>query len=374
MRSPTDLVNLARADAARERKELKMATMIDTGAALERAVLERVPKVGYHIHLCPFPGALYACMQYLGDPCDYDYLMGVTGAAFRRFWQRDDGGNVDLMYLAPEPDRRAFRALGYAYATVPRTDKGAMVAAIRASVARGRPVIAFGIIGPPEAGIVAGYDHGGAVLYGYSYFQEEALPGYYERADWFETMAPGGAYGLIVIGDKRPSRPSEREILAETLAWAVDLARRARRPERPKHVSGLAAYDAWASALEVDADYPRDDQEMLGQRVMVHGDQTVMLSERRSAATYLRSMTIVAPEAVGALEAAASCYEAVAACEQRVWRWGASMGPEVGRDLADPAIRRAIAAAVRAAAAEEARAVELLEQAQEAMRRASKET
>jgi hypothetical protein len=342
--------------------------MTDTNTSLERALLEGVPKIGYHIHLCPFPGALYASMHYLGDPCDYDYLMGVTGAAFRRFWHRDDGGNVDLMYLAPEPHRRAFRALGYDYATLPRTDKGAMVAAIRASIARGRPVIAFGIVGPPEAGIVAGYERGGAVLYGYSYFQDSALPGYYEKADWFETLEPGGAYGLIVIGDKRPSRPPEREILTETLEWAIDLARRERRAEHPNHVSGLAAYAAWATGLEVDADYPGDDQQTLGTRVMIHGDQTVMLSERRSAATYLRSMVTVAPEAASALHAAAARYDVVAAYEPRIWPWGASMGPEVGQDLADPVHRHAIAAAVRAAGAVEAEAVQLVEQALETMR------
>ena len=38
------------------------------------------------------------------------------------FWRRDDGGNVDLMHLAPEPDRRAFRTLGCDHAAVPRTD------------------------------------------------------------------------------------------------------------------------------------------------------------------------------------------------------------------------------------------------------------
>ena len=34
------------------------------------AVLEDVPRIGYGIHLCPFPGSLYACLQHLGDPCE----------------------------------------------------------------------------------------------------------------------------------------------------------------------------------------------------------------------------------------------------------------------------------------------------------------
>ena len=105
-----------------------------SGAENERAILKGVPKIGYGIHLCPFPGSLFSCMQYLGDPCDYDYLMGITGAAFRRFWERDDGGNVDLMYLASEPHRRAFEALGYEYSTLPGSDKRAMIEAIKSSV------------------------------------------------------------------------------------------------------------------------------------------------------------------------------------------------------------------------------------------------
>ncbi len=326
-----------------------------------RAVLAGVPKIGYHIHLCPFPGSLYACMEYLGDPCSYDYLMGVTGAAFRRFWQRDDGGNVDLMYLAPEPHRRAFEALGYECSTVPATDKDAMVQAIKASIAEGRPVLAFGIIGPPECGIVAGYDQGGEVLIGYSYFQDGSFPGYYELAGWFEKMERG-ALGAILIGDKA-ARPPERAILKSTLEWAIDLARTPVWPNRPDHASGLAAYDAWAAGMEVDADYPRDNPQVLGVRVMVHGDQTVMLDERRNAARYLRSMVEVAPEAGDHLNAAATLYDQVADQVGRVWLWGHSMGPEVGQALVDPNIRKGIAQGIRTAREKEARAVAYLAQA-----------
>ncbi len=333
-------------------------TKVSTGPG--RAVLEGVPKIGYHIRLCPFPGSLMACMEYLGTPSEYDYLMGVTGAAFRRLFERDDGGNVDLMYLAPEPHRRAFEALGYACRTVP-VEKAAMIAAVKESIAKGVPVISFGIIGPPEAGIVAGYDKDGEVLIGYSYFQDASIAGYYEQPGWFEKTERG-AYGLIVIGE-RVKRPAERAILASSLEWAVNLARTAKRRERPCHASGLAAYGAWADAFEVDADYPKDDTKVLATRVMVHGDQAVMLEERRNAAAYLRSMVEVAPEAAESLTAAAACYDQVVDLMPVVWLWGGNMGPEVGQALVDRQTRQGIAKAIRAAGEKEAQAVGHLEKA-----------
>ncbi len=334
----------------------------------ERAVLEGVPKIGFHKHLCLFVGSLHACLEYLGTPRDYDYLMGVSGAAFRRFWNRDDGGNVDLMYLAPEPYVRAFWAIGRAHRVIPATDREAMVDALKESIAAGKPVLGFGIIGPPECGIVAGYDRRGDVLVGYSYFQDPALPGYYEKADWYEEAefhknhpAPGGL-GCIVIGESIAT-PPEREILVSSLEWAVDLARTAHRPETPNHLSGLAAYEGWADGLDVDADYPPGNEQILGVRTMVHGDQATMLEERRSAAKYLRGMAAVAPEVADELGAAATFYDETAGEMAGIWLWGESMGPEVGRGLADPAKRHGIAAHVRAAREKEVRAVEQLEKA-----------
>lgn len=37
---------------------------------------------------------------------------------------------------------------------------------------RAEPVIAIGVVGPPEPCIVAGYDKGGEVLIGWSFFQD----------------------------------------------------------------------------------------------------------------------------------------------------------------------------------------------------------
>jgi len=339
-----------------------------TDAAPDRLVLEGVPKIGYGVHLCPFPGSLFSVMKYLGEPVDYDYLMGVTGAAFRRFWSRDDGGNVDLSTLAPEPYDRAAEALGYEFRPVGTVNKARIMRAVRHSIATGRPLLAFGIIGPPECGIITGYDHGGKTLYGYSYFQDPALPGYYEKSRWFEGADWAGDVALLRIGDRKPI-PPQRDILVSSLKWALDLERTAQRPTHPNHITGLAAYEGWASGLEVDADYPTGNPKVLGTRTMVHGDQCVMLEERHSAAKYLRLMVgaitpgDAAREALDELEAAAALYDEVADLGGSIWLWGSDMTPEVGKALADAETRREIARHVRLARETEAKAVEHLEAA-----------
>jgi|GEM_PF-776385 len=332
------------------------------------ALLPGVPKVGYGVRLCPFPGSVESALRYIGDQTEYDFIVATSGAAFRRFWEKDDGGNVDLMYLGEEPIRRLFTALNREVTIVPGKDRDAMLRAIRESIGRGRPVVAFGIIGPPEAGLVTGYDRAGDVLMGWSYFQDASWSGYYQQSDWHARADWAGGMGCVIIGDrKRWPGPSPRETLLATLRWAVDLSRTSPRPERPDHASGLAACAAWADGLEVDADYPKDDPAVMATRLMVHGDQCCMLEDRRSAAGFLRTVAGEAPEARADLLAAADLYTRAAGAQ--VWPWGHEMGPTAQAGLADPAQRRAIVAEIRKACAAEEAAVELLEQAVTCMER-----
>jgi hypothetical protein len=339
----------------------------DAGDPAGRRVLTGVPRVGYHRRLSPFPGCVEAVLEYLGHPVPYDDLMALSGAAFRRFWNRDDGGNIDLMYLHPEPHRRLFAALGVAYHHVPR-ERDALIGAVRNSLAAGRPVIAFGIIGPPEAGLICGCSDDGAVMLGHSYFDFARGPdgGYYELADWFEQMSPHSLGALIIDGFG--PRPAPRATLIDTLDWAVQLARTPRRANLPNHVCGLAAYDAWAQALVIDADYPAGDASVLETRAMVHCDQAVMVMERSHAAAWLRRMVEHAPIAATALRAAAELYGRIGSLD--VWRWGAQHygTPEVQQGLAEAATRREIAALVRTAGRLEAEAVGHLEDALRTLR------
>jgi hypothetical protein len=329
----------------------------------KRQVLAGVPRIGYDVYLSPFPGTLHSYLEYVGDAQDYDYLMGISGAAFRRLWNRDDGGNVGILRYGNEPFRQAFTALGYEWHTVPAdATKETMIAAIADSISRGRPAISFGILGPPEAGLVVGYDEDGAVLYGWSYFQDQR-DHYYEKRDWFETMDRGGGAGLLIIGDKHPAQPTDREVLAASLEWALDLECTARRPDLPDHLAGLAAYDGWAEALEEGADYLLDEPGTMGIRVMVYGDQCVMLEERHEAARFLRRMKAAAPQAATHLEDAAALYDDAGDRVTPLWPWPIDPGAGAMQALSDACTRRELAGHVRAARTKEAQAVEHLQRA-----------
>jgi hypothetical protein len=329
----------------------------------QKSVLQDVPRIGYDIHLCPFPGTLYAYLGYVGDPCEYDYLMGISGAAFRRLWNPDDDGNVGILRYESEPFRRAFHALGYEWHTVPAgAGKEEMIGEIKASLAQGRPAISFGIIGPPEPGLVVGYDEDGAVLHGWSYFQEQRER-YYKKRDWFETMDKRGGVALLIIGDRRPARPTDREVLVASLEWALDLERTVHRVNLPDHLGGLGAYNGWADALAVDADYPPRKPVTMGIRVTVYGDQCVMLEERHEAARFLRRMKAFAPQVAVHMEAAAILYDEVGDLVTPLWPWPIDPGAGALQALADARTRSELARQVRIAGAKEGTAVEHLERA-----------
>ena len=58
------------------------------------------------------------------------------------------------------------------------------------SIDGGHPVIGFGVVGPPEACIITGYDDGGEVLIGWSLFQEHLDPTHDISGDDEDDMKP----------------------------------------------------------------------------------------------------------------------------------------------------------------------------------------
>jgi hypothetical protein len=363
-----------------------------------RNLLEHVPRIHFHDggSRCPedicFPSVMRAVMEYMKEddfgcrscrpvkprcriPCAYSYFIGVTGVAsflsWKPGWEMD---NVEITYMSDDPAApfaRAFEAAGYEYRIHgPGGNVRRHREAIRESIDEGRPVIAFGPIGPPEAALVTGYDEDGEVLTGWSFFQ--GMPefnqgvafeptGEFRVRDW-AAYPPG--FCFITIGAKR-ERPPIKESLRGALEWMVHVARTP--VTSGSRANGLAAYSAWAAQLERDEDFTRDEAG-LRQRYDAHNNLVGFLAEARwYGSQFLVEMTVGGDDLVhrGAIEdlyAAAALYAGEHELMWQAWDQVGGIGnPDAWRRFADPGVQRKIAAVIIQARDKDAMATDRLE-------------
>lgn len=354
----------------------------------------------------PFPGSLRACLECLGEDfgcehtatgkpdrhvgCSYAYITGASGIAFRLLWNPNewDFGNCDVMRMAEdplEPFRRAFQAVGYRFEAIFK-DEYASLMGIRQEARydetdfRGRlvqsirdwgcPVIAIGVLGPPECCVVTGYDEGGDVILGWSYFQDmpefnagiEFEPsGYFRKRNWYKDTS-----GLIIIGD-RATEPPINDILYSSLQWALQVVH---TPKIRDYYNGLAAYEAWAEALAKDEEFPLGEIDSLRAHYMVHNDAVGTVAEGRwYGAEYLRRMAKQLPIVAEPLLGAARCYLAEHDLMWEIWKTvgGNNISDDQVRNLAEAQVRRQVVPLILRARDKDREAAGHLEKALESL-------
>jgi hypothetical protein len=382
-------------------------TVPDRSVAPPRLVLEGVPRVGCwpsQNTSAPqddlLPGALQAYLRFVEDTTDYDrlseepgdkwhhvheYLMGTSGHAFRLLWTDDwnFGGNPSFLAIAPNPlapVRRAFDSIGYSCEVLLRADfarswkaqgpisddEAVYRGKIIESLGKGRPVIGIGVAGPPEPCLLTGYDEGGAVLLGWSGWQDDAefradvetdaATGYFRKRNWFRDTR-----GIIVVGERAPRRP-QLDIYRDTLTWGLGLMRA--KEVQGRH-AGQAAYQAWIDGLLQDDVFKGLDEKALKARYDMHWLSAGSLAEARAwGAPFLREIIPLVPEAKADLEAAASCFDAE---HDLVWATWEFTTPREGQTslqrFADPGVRRRMVPLIRLMKEKDAEAAGHIERA-----------
>ncbi|MGE5599482.1 MAG: helix-turn-helix transcriptional regulator [Bacteroidota bacterium] len=381
------------------KEDVSIVTAEHTTPNIEGTLYGVVPKVSYfakEMELTPFISCLRACLTYLGQDVPYARLLAASGAAFRLMWNLEfwDGGNVDIMAMSTdpiEPLRRAFRAAGWDYRLLCKPDlkghltsesasgdggrvafggKEDFIVLIKQEIDAGRPLIGFGVIGPPEACIIAGYRDNGETLVGWNFFQEmpeyagsiEFEPcGYYRRRGWFEHDM---TLGLMALGG-RAALPEERALLRDTLSFALSVMETPR--VHATYACGQAAYEAWASALLREEEFPANAPlPMLMERLMCQVDAMTMVGEGRwYAAAFLEKEAESFPAAAPALKTAAACFrrEQKLVEEMAGLLEGFGMGEKQARNLAKPEVRQKMAALIRKAAGEDREAAGKIKEA-----------
>jgi len=267
--------------------------------------------------------------------------------------------------------RRTCWSLGYDYEMIIRTEgqnhEEIFRTKIIESIEKKRPVIAYGIIGPPDEGIVTGYDKNGQILVGRSYFHDSSK-GYYEKDDWYESCL-----GLILIGNKKKS-PHKSDIYLEALKWAVLLANTPDLKElanNNRHL-GFAAFDVWIDALKNDAYFPKDNVNELTLACQIHSNVTLsgLLDSRRAGVGFLKGMADDIEAGKNDILKAIIAYEE----EIVVLTKGMKLVPfswqseEKRRQIADPTLRSNLADLILKAKEKEIQAVEHIERAIKEMR------
>jgi AraC-like DNA-binding protein len=329
----------------------------------DSCILYGVPKVEYKYDECtPFPSCLKACLNYMGQQADYSSLMAASGAAFRLRWNvnRWDGGNVDIQYVYEDPleaFRRSFQAVGRKVRMLSRKglSKEQFMAFIREEIDNGRPVIALGIIGPPEACILTGYACNGETLLGWNFFQgnpefdrerETHECGYFITNKWWENECTSL---LMAIGEEAGEPAPIRELLEN----AVDVLTKERiiicdadSSDKRVYAGGQAAFDAWAGAIGNDKEFPENAiLPLLFERTMCQTDAQTMVGEGRShASCWLQKMGDRYQEIRDLCQKAARQFREAAECtlEMHKIKGGFEQNEQNIRTLARPEVRKQI--------------------------------
>ena len=238
-----------------------------------------------------FPICIKAVSEYLGDDVSYAYIMAATGAAFRLVWNREDWDlcNVDIYHTLQDSNeiyRYGAIALGREFSFLERhadTEKEEFTAYIRSNLAKGIPVIALGVIGPPEPCIIAGYDPVQDAVMGWNFFRHDLQfastsstleNGYFHCSTWWENT---DTQALMCIGPLTDVPYGHKEILRMAAAIMEP------RDEGP-YVKGIRAYDAWKHMLLDEKWFGNSSFDSLYTRLLVLNDAMGCISDGRKLA------------------------------------------------------------------------------------------
>ena len=231
-------------------------------------------------HDTTFPYALA-----LATGAEYDWLMGSSGAAFTT---TIDESGWDPLAAAPrdaETLARAARAAGVRLDPEPPPYDEEMRALIldraKEAIDGHLPPLVFGLGGPPEYGLIVGYDEEGPTFFARTFFDKGEDP---RRAGWsdFESEDRGGLLFLDKV-----AAPDRHHSAKEGIDTAL--------------ASAKASDDAlmsWSAALRDDERW--SDAMHAGTAAFAdHAMRTILVDKRRAAARFLRAARGLFPNAPG---------------------------------------------------------------------------
>lgn len=307
-------------------------------------ILEGIPRfasyIGEESYLTNYIGSLHAALRG-SEP--YARLLFLSGAGARMCWMPGtwEASNADMLHMEDPlfaPHQRVLRALGMRAdvricrpfgkdmeGVAPNADEETTQREIMASIDAGMPVIALGVLGPPECCVIFGYEDGGARLIGWNAFQAEE--GYrtdkpFDAAYWYPNT-----FGYLPLHKDGPP-PDDKESVLAALRAMVHHA----HDETPgPYLRGFAAWHMMLDQLEHDdfSELPLTFKQAgldvwantVRGRMMVYCDALCQIHERGVIAPYLRTLAARYTDWAAPLGNAAIAFEEAAAYGGVVWQY-----------------------------------------------------
>lgn len=229
-----------------------------------------------------FVRSMQLSLNALGENLTYDYLMGISGAAFRlHFDPKWCPSSVDAT-VGFDVSREIFISLGYKLQFVrinhnSFSDIKSLFRKIKVQIDLGRPIVAINLMGNMDWGIVTGYLKNEPGILCRTYYDESDEYSLAERAPWLNFF----------LGEKKNGLTSD-ELFINSLKTAVKLANTRKFEE---YHNGFAAYEIWIRRLK--SAVTSFNQKDLAQIMEIHFIiQNALLDGRRSAINYLSTESV----------------------------------------------------------------------------------
>jgi hypothetical protein len=260
-----------------------------------------------------------------------DYLV-ATGMAFGLLWHPEHClSSADLSQVNAEHNdtiRRGFDYAGRRNEIVEKSEGNAALLRDRivANIDAGRPVLAFGIVGPPECGIICGYDQDGEVLLGWSHFHTDGM---FRESAWLS-----GLWKIVLCGEPKAPVRDLKNIVEHGLS-IMDMQ------EVGGYEAGVAAYDAWIAHVSDKSCESMDDGALRHWHELHH----LLVGNHAEARAYLSNFLAQRGAGQPQLEQAAGHFMNIHDTCWRVWDVLGGLGaPDGHLGLRDPAKRDELAA------------------------------
>lgn len=330
----------------------------------------------------PFPNCLQVVLNYMGQDISYTHIMAATGLAFSQRWCIDAWNEAAIdsrtLYETPfKPFELAFKGAGRKYEISVSDEqknckaitKEDALKLIKAELDCGRPLIALGVVGPPEPCLITGYRNNGETVLGWSLFQNDnwlrdaGFPtpngvdesGYFIKDNWWN-----GTQAVMSIGEEVNTPTFEKDILQNALN-IMTKEKTGSYYGNEFYYNGQAAYEAWANTVVNDEKWFGNDGG--GYAWMCHTDQSRMLASRAMAATYVESLTERYTNISKEIKSCASYLKKAAACAESMQQ-ACLRSKEI---IQHKETRFVVALHIRKAAEYEGKAVEILQDILEKM-------